>query len=281
MLNFFPNKVFVAHQGQGGSGRGLSPRLWCHVHNSAMPSNGLNNCFALADDFLSYGVIDVDNEVGISASLAGVYGSYENTGGDILQRTDTDGGVIRLKVDDDDNDETHIQSGGNVGTMFRIREDSPLTIFEMRYALVEITTVSSFAGLCGTDQAVTDNLVDSTGEIADNHFLGFHTLAATPARLDFVYRRNGEDKQLAIQDVHTMVAGEFVKVGFVWNPRRPSWQRLEVYVNNVSVGTVSGDAVEADTFPNVRLAWNCGAKTHAAANRHVDVDWWAAYQEAV
>ncbi len=278
MFNFFPNKHVVAHMGQGADGRGLSPRLWTNILGSHMPANGLDHCIAIGDDFLSFGEIDVTSNVGIYASEAGLYGSYEGNDCSIAPRSDVEGGVIRLLTHTTDNTEAHIQSGGNVGTMFRINEDAPLTIFECRFAPIQIVACSLFVGLCATDRAVTDNMVDSTGEIANANFLGFHSLNASPARLDFVHRRAGGDVQRQT-DLHTMVAGDYIKVGFLWDPRRDMWNRLQMFVNNVVVGSLNAAAVGADTFPNLRLAFNAGVKTTGgSAVKSIDIDWWAAYQ---
>lgn len=284
LLGLHPNALFTSHVGKAG-GRGLSPRLWSFINGQGMAPDGFGRMHFYGDDFQNMGQYAPAPAGTVTSNDVNGYGVYVDTAtaAASVKQIVGAGGICRIAVPNQDNHEAWLTSGGNSGTFLVIdKAAQQLLLFEARFRVPEVADRGLFVGLGEEALAAANTLVDNTGEIADKDLIGFHSLAASPERLDFVYRKAGAAKVLKIQGLHTLVANAFVKVGFVYNPFRKPSERLSVYVDNVASGTfVSKTDTEAATFPDAQgLAFLAGLKTGEAAAKNLDLDWWAAAQAA-
>jgi hypothetical protein len=200
-------------------------------------------------------------------------------------------GIVRLLLDGDAaNDEAVLQYGGglDVGPFKLANKD---LCFEGRVRVDAITASkwSWFLGLAtggAAGAAIADLLfTDSGGALyATNSFVGFQKLYAEGGAVDGMYQKTGQTKvdgavKTGLDTLHTMVADEWVKLGFRYfaHPKM-----LCFYVNGVEVEAARLLAADLDAaaFPDdVFLTPTIGAKDVAGdAELHLDMDWWACAQ---
>jgi hypothetical protein len=292
------DRVLTNHFGQNGSG--LSPRLWSRIRTKGTGADGANGFF-IADDFLLFGQsVAVSGTEACYVSQAGQYKTWEDTGAAVAQLATVAGGVITLGTDTTDNDQCSITQGG-AGTgaatsvlgalSYDTVADRKLTVFEARWKVASVADDLSavFIGLADDDIATADNfLVDDTGAMVDDDFIGFHTLhengGATNANsiLRFSYKKNGQTVQVPITSLATLAADTYVKTGFVYDPDAPASQRITVVYNNEPSSTyVTATDMDAATFPDgVMMAFAAAVKNGSGAASTMSLDWWAFYQEA-
>ena len=260
---------------KGDNGRLLSPKLWGPHAPIEQWAHGIGGYYAF-DDFRNTPQM-------ISAQNVAKYASYIDTGVTIKQNED-EYGVLEFAGNDADNDEGSIIAGGNTGGEVRIVSDAlKLTIFEARLKKASIANNAlAFAiGLGAPGYAAADALVDNTGALKDDDFIGFHVTQAAGGTLTFTYRASGQTAQVPIATLATLTADTYFKVGFRVDPNRPPSQRITVVYNNTEQGTFVTQAnIEAATFPeDVALARVLATKVGEAAESKLQLDWWALGQK--
>lgn len=272
----FVPQLFTGHRGQNTSG--LSPRLWAPLYGSMMAPDGGGRLVFVADDFLavknSDTYTDLNSEVG--------YTSYIDTGGTLLTLADESGGVLALTTDGTDEDEIWLSAGDGTGGLGFISDTAGadfVTVFEARYKISSITNsvMSSFVGLASPGLAAADTKVDATGVLkTDKAFIGFDVLLDGDS-IQFTYQAASQTVQQKIAGVHVPVADDFVKLGFIVDPRAKASQRIKVFVNNVEQSTyVTATDIAAATFPDAELlTFLAGFKNTTAAAGELALDWWA------
>jgi hypothetical protein len=273
----FVPQLFTGHRGANTSG--LSPRLWAKVYSSMMSPDGGDRLVFISDDFLSY----KGQETYTSAASDGVgYTTYIDNSNTIVGLADEVGGVIGLTTDATDNDEVWIQSGSATSVLGAISDTAGsdfLTVFECRVKKASIANDvgAVFCGLAEEGCAAADSKADNTGVLADKDYIGFDVVHAAGATCNFVYRKAGQTAQTLIAGVHTFVADDFVKLGFIYDPSAKASQRIKVFVNNVEQATYgTATNIAAATFPDgEEMAALFGLKNGAATATEFAIDWWA------
>lgn len=272
----FVPQLFTGHRGQNTSG--LSPRLWAPLYGSMMAPDGGGRLVFVADDFLavknSDTYTDLNSEVG--------YTSYIDTGGTLLTLADESGGVLALTTDGTDEDEIWLSAGDGTGGLGFISDTAGadfVTVFEARYKISSITNsvMSSFVGLASPGLGAAETKVDATGVLkTDKAFIGFDVLLDGDS-IQFTYQAASQAVQQKIAGVHVPVADDFVKLGFIYDPRAKASQRIKVFVNNVEQSTyVTATDIAAATFPDAELlTFLAGFKNTTAAAGELALDWWA------
>jgi hypothetical protein len=124
--------------------------------------------------------------------------------------------------------------------------------------------------------AANSTMVDATGVMVDKNWIGFQNVEATPATMMASYKADGKTQQDLIDDYHTMVLNEYVKVGFVYNYKNSHLKQIKFYKNGVIQPTYVTKALfEADTFPwSEEMAPLFGVKAGTAVAITATMDWW-------
>jgi len=281
----FVPQLFTGHRGQNTSG--LSPRLWAKVYSSVMAPDGGDRLVFVSDDFNAVVAGNSSTEIYSDVNYTG----YIDTSNTITGLADEVGGVIALTTDATDNDEVWIQSGDDTSVLGAISDTAGsdfLTVFECRVKVSSIAddVVSAFCGLAEEALAAADTKANDTGILADKDYIGFdcvHTnggTAGTNAAVNFVYRLSGQTAVEKIAGVHTWVADDFVKLGFIYDPSADTSKRIKVFVNNTEQSTyVTGTNIATATgsaFPDgEELQALFGHKNGSAAAGELAIDWWA------
>ena len=260
------------------SERGPSMEVWhdCDVLELIRdPNKGVY----FFDDFLNFSqhITDQDTQT---------YSSYIDTGvtikGNASAGTNNqDRGVVEIAGNDADNDEGSITTGGNTGTLGMISDtagsDQKLW-FEARIKKASIAdnALAFFVGLSAEGLAGANTLVDNTGEIADNDFIGFRTKHDNGEELDFVHNKNSGSITETIAAATSMVADTWIKVGFKYEPAEVSARRISIYLDGVKQSTyVTGTTIATANFPDgEELALLLATKVGAAAESKFYIDWW-------
>lgn len=272
----FVPQLLTGHRGQNTSG--LSPRLWAPLYGSMMEPDGGGRLVFIGDDFLA--PKDADTYTDLYSEMG--YTSYIDTGNTIVSLADETGGVLALTTDATDNDEVWL-SAGQATSVFGAISDTAgsdfLTIFECRVKKASIANDVSaiFCGLAEEGCAAADSKVDNTGVMADKDYIGFDSVHADGDAINFVYKKAGQTAQTLISGVHVPVADDFVKLGFIHDPRAKASQRIKVFVNNVEQSTYgTATNIAAATFPDgEELTALFGVKNGSAAASEFAIDWWA------
>lgn len=186
-------------------------------------------------------------------------------------------GVLEFATTGNDNHQATLASGANLTGIAPISltaGDIHALWAEWRWRPITVADAGIYTGL-GEEGLAIDNglMVDNTMEVADKDLLGFHTLAATPTRLDAVYRLAGGAKVIHSQGVNTLVANTWVKCGITYNRKV-----VRYWVNGVQVGAVL--LPSAANFPLAQmLAWYHSIKTGQAVSALTELDWMELFVE--
>jgi hypothetical protein len=287
---------FLTHQGEGGSGRGLSSRVWKKAAAHLQSTDGTSGMFVY-DDFNLFGeTVAVSSNIACFVSQAGAYKAFIDTSAALAQlETAGSGGVIKLSIDATDNHEIAICQGG-AGTAAATsvlgafnRDSSPkLTIFETRFKVSSVVddVLAIFIGLMEENGGVHNAKVDDTGVTIDNDFLGFssvHTNSGTTgtnALLNAVYKKDGQTQQTSISGIKTMVADTWYKAGVVFDPNEVATKRITWYMDNVPQSTyVTDTQMNAVTFPDgEEMGFTAIAKSGTGTASNLQIDWWSFFQ---
>jgi hypothetical protein len=278
----FVPQLYTGHRGQNTSG--LSPRLWAKIYGSMMEPDGGGRLVFAGDDFLA--VKDADTYTDLFSEMG--YSSYIDTGGTLVQLADEIGGVLGLTNDNTDNDEVWLQAGQATSVFGAISDTAGsdfLTAFECRVKVSSIAddVASVFCGLAEEGCPANSMKTDNTGVLASKDYIGFDTVhvnsgtAGTNALVNFVYRKAGQTAVALIESVHTLVADDFVKLGFLYDPKAPAAKRIKVFVNNVEQATYgTATQIATATFPDgEEMAPLFGIKNGSGTADELALDWWA------
>lgn len=277
----------VRHSSEGTNFRTPSPSLWngdiAKIHDDAR----MGKCALIWDDFIQAPGIDNTSQafIGGGERYIGYCDNGVSIRGPATGVTDLSEalGELRVSGNDADNDEGHIQFG--TGSPFRIDNAAGNTgavYFECRLKTASIADngCSVFVGL-GTGPVAADYLVDDTGAlIATKGFIGFRTLAADGDVLEFVFQAASETVN-TVADAATLVADDYIKVGFRYQPNAvDANKKIVFFVNGAEQSTgIASSELDKATFPEGEgLAPMLLTKTGSASEVLVTYDWLGAAQ---
>lgn len=191
-----------------------------------------------------------------------------------LETSDEVGGVLEIANNDADNDFGHIWLGNSTTgacAIIAATNHKPFW-FEARLkkASVATDTPGLFIGLGEVGLQTTDGgaLVDNTGEVKDENFIGFQILCADGDGLSPVYKADGQTKQNGTEvDIE---ADTYFNVGMAGNGTT-----IASYINGVSKQAITAANIAAATFPSATyLTPMLLTKVGAASECAVQMDWW-------
>lgn len=232
--------------------RGPSPSLWSNCPWMAFLQNPQKG-IAFHEDFELVGATS-------SAASAAVIGSqgrwavYRYQGSTVVSG-DVTGGAITIGSDDD-NEGVALHSNAGAGL---IATGGGRVWFECRLKHSTITDTKNgvFVGLMEGETPTTAQPLGTDGALADFNMIGWHRLEGDGDEMDFTYKADGQTAQSILTDGITAVSGAalsadtFVKVGFYFNRKHPTAQRIKLFVNGqVATTYVTGTQMDAATFPD-------------------------------
>lgn len=268
----------------GESCRGPSPVLWGDISKIEDDAR-FGKCAFVFDDF-------ANGSSHASAGAAGIYYTYQDTGVEIRGKTgaqdlSSELGVLEVTGNDADNDEGHISFSG-YGSLARIGLNSGntgKTIFEARVKKSTITDdeVGFFLGLC-TPPVDADHLTDDDADLGGaEDWIGFHNLLDDGDAVDVVFKSSGGTKDIVLANAVTLVADDYVNLGFIFDEAAvdPS-RKIVFYVNGSELdANISANTINNDTdFPeDAALAPALLTKVgQAALTETTSIDWVACAQ---
>jgi hypothetical protein len=249
----------------GLTDRGPSTKLWKgNEPRYGEWFNNPNKGWGVFDDFLTFG------------ATANQYTLLNADGGAIVPVATEVGGVLRLTVHSDDEDETGISYGLATSVLGKIDAGAGACAFETRIRISSVLTgtVALAVGM-GEEAIMAANMMaDATGIMVDKDFVGFQTLAASGSLLKAVHNTASGGGTTNLGTAGTMVADTWFKVGWYFN----GIDKTTYYYNGVAMFTVLESATN---FPDgEELTFALYAKSMTGAGFNVDCDWWAFAQEA-
>lgn len=264
--------IYNQHGGDN-SGTGPSPAIWASadvLQAYARPDKAVY----LFDDFLSFDGL-VTSTVGKYASDSGAWISYEDSGDSIVQLETEIGGVIRLQTDGTDNDEVWLANGGAKSVLGKIPSTGGNKMwFECRVRPQEIATRNFYIGLAEEGLAAADTIADA-GTLASKDLLGFASLEGDATGLDTVHRTAGQALTTVQDDIETLVAATWYKLGWIFDPDAPAAKRIRFFNDGVEQSSyVTATALAAATFPSgEEMGILMGIKNGTTTITRLDVDW--------
>jgi hypothetical protein len=184
------------------------------------------------------------------------------------------GGVMQLATGAVDNNETYLQLGGAtsatnapwvIGGAAGIANGYPL-YFGARVKCTTHVDGAWFVGMAGEGASAGNFLVDDSGAVADDDFVGFNILTATPAAWNITWRNAGQ----AVQAVTAVAVNA------------DNWHIFEFWYDGVTTvkffidGTLNATVATttAGTFPGgEELSPILGCKSGDGAAKVLQIDW--------
>jgi len=250
---------------------GPSPEIWwdSQINEYLLdPSQG----FFVADDF-----VNVAQDFGGTTQVAwDRYRAFASTGGSVAT-PDVLGGALTLSSDGDDEGAGLAQSNA----CFQLDRDVGTFWFEARLKVSTIadTTLGFFLGLADATAMSATSVIAAAGTLADINFCGFHRLEADGDKVDTVYKADGVLQVDVENDMATLVADTYIKLGMKLKDNV-----LTFYANGVpSVTTKTIPTADGTDFPNdVRMGLILQVLNAAGSSPGtVSIDWWRAAQTRV
>jgi hypothetical protein len=211
----------------------------------------LGKCIVVGDDFANIGKL-------ASVQASGGPYTYQDTGvtiqgsagvpdlGDALGELEWDGM-------DADNDEGGVQFG--YGGQFRLDNASGNTgacFVEFRIKKSTLTNeyVGFFVGL-GEGPVATEHLAENTAAFTSAlSCIGFSNLLDDGDKADIVYGATDGTTTTLLANAATLVASEYIKLGFAYRPWADDAKQITFYVDGDEVGTyITRALMDAAAFP--------------------------------
>lgn len=191
---------------------------------------------------------------------------YAYTGATIAQPTGGTLGGEAAFASDGDNEGVAISK--KIAACFISNSHGRLAAeWRMRTSTIADTKHGIFAGLLEAGVVAAGVPLATDGTLADKNFIGFHRLEGDGDYLDVVYKADGQTQQSPITDAIALVAATWVKVGFLFDPRADTAQRIKFFKNGVPLSTyVTGTNIDAATFPDDVALALCFATMNATAS---------------
>lgn len=262
------------------SGRGPSGALWGNVpfeESLIDPDVG----YAFWDDFVAFNGL-LTSTTG-DYSSAGGYSSYQDASNTIAQLATEVGGVVRIATDTTDNDESWLQLGGSAAVFGKLAASGGKKfVFETRIRTNAIASRNLFVGLAEEGFAAADAITDAGAMVTTKDFIGFRSLEGDAAGLDTVYQKASQTTVVVKDDLQTLVADTWYKVGFIYDPSyyNPA-KRIRFFVDGVEAADgVNSSAFDDATFPGgeeMTAVW--GVKNGTTTATQLDIDWVRIWQK--
>lgn len=255
---------------------GPSENIWGNVPVDQIMAGDRSAGFGFHDDFTDFA----------ATSLYDGYILLQTSSGTVIQGASEENhpGIVRF-TSTADNDEAVLQLGNGVD-IGPYRMGPYGFAFEayvrLNAAAIVVDDHSYFIGMAmgGAAGAAIANLLFTTGDEIYNttNACGFQHLDGESTALDAMYKASTETKtdgavNTDLDDIHTLVATEWVKVGFLYvpYPRRLTW-----FVDGVEVCHVAEAEIVEDEFPDASSAFmqpTIGMRGADTSNAYLDVDW--------
>lgn len=249
------------------TGRGPSPALW-NGWNGEPVRNNLKNGFELFEDFVR-GSATANNHL--------MVGDTSPPAARITGTTLANfGGIYRMTTGATDNDEAYVGVGGSVTDCSVLVLAGVDIWFEARVRFNQVADQGAFVGFMDPAAVAANMLVDNTGAVVDNEYVGFRILTADPTGLDAEYKTGSATavvhKEAAAGVAgQTITAGTWVKLGLRLDSRNG---RMYWHVNGKRIDT-DGVALTATGFPDaLPMVPAFGLKTGEAVTKTADIDWY-------
>lgn len=269
--------------------RGLSPKLWSGfappVAGKFHSSVSGNPAFGFYDDFLDFGGTSLHQGYYILGTGTGTV-TPQDTNLDTstaAQKLATGLGLARFLATAD-NDEAILAWGASSSNgHFKLDPAYGFgdLVFEARFLsnVILADDWAWFIGLIEGGGQATTKCFDADQDPAGTHDqLGFIKLMADSTGVDTYCITQGGASNLGTVDIHTLVASEYVKLGFRWESAS---NKVKFYVNGVEqkAWEINGRTATAGTFPDDEFMTPIVCVvTDQTTDMTGDLDWWACAQ---
>lgn len=225
---------------------------------------------------------DFENIPILAAATDTIYAAHIDTDATIKQGTGNEFGEVVMLSDADDNIGAVIQSGGGAGGLAKFILQATAVPHTMCFeARVKTSTLvgSFFVGFSEEGLTSAAGVLTDAGALTDKDHIGFLQPEAAPTLMDFVYNKeSGADPTTAIDDMHTLVADTYVKVGFKYDYKNSAAKQIKAYINGVVQTTFVTKALIDNTtnFPGGEEMCLTAAFKNVTDIKNFTMDWWRA-----
>lgn len=257
------------------SARGPSPSIWDPAEVLGVLSGAIDGLY-YHDDFERFNGT-VTTNVG---TYSGGWYSFEDSGGTIIGLASVAGGAIRIATDNSDNDDMTLALGNVTAAHFKVASSGGTKLcMEARVRLQEVASRNFLFALCEEGLAVTDGLVTDSGALTSKDMIGFHSLEGDATAIDTFYRKAGQTAATVQDDVHTITADGWVKLGLVFDPTKVD-KAVRFFVDGVEcTSAIARGTLDDSTFPDgEELIPYFNIKNGTTTITRVDLDWFRIMQ---
>lgn len=258
------------------SGTEPSPAIWDRISIGDILKGKLK---FFREDFNAFGLTTA-----VSSNVGRYHGqqlwySYESAAADIVTQLATDAnGVAQCSIAATSNNEQWLQGGNSTSVMFvpKTTANGGRSIFFECRINKSVLTGNAFFGLAEEGSAADNFIADDGASLADKDYIGFLVLEGAPTVVRLVYHKASGTMTNIAATFHTLVANEFVKLGFVIDMEEYDLRkRIKSYLNGVEQASVLTNTLYENTtdFPTgeeMSPIW--GGKNVGEANI-VRADW--------
>lgn len=277
MFAVSPAVQYIIHHGQKGSNGG-SPRIWGRLYDELLSPDRGRNPKIDGDDFTNFAGFDPGDGGDTAASVGGfgIYADTATTGSKLVQLA-ADLGVVQLEAAGVAHHEVTMQVGGFTGAPFSIRPGvDSLRAFECRIRIPsgnDSAQQGAFVGVAAAGSAANNFMANTTMALKDANLIGFHLPVGAADVIRPVWRKSGSDVVDTVGVVKTYTPGDWVKLGFLFNPlAEPRW-RFQFFVDNEVVESLVPETVEDSLPKDAQMSPILSVKSLSTDGGKLDCDW--------
>lgn len=238
---------------------------------------GINLARAMSEP--RYAIYDGDNFVTLEHTHGGTLGGYDSYGSDansatMVLKAQLPGIALEITTDNDTDDGSYLsrQTGATdalIGPWDITIDSGRVLAFESKFKIVQGTDVAIAIGLGEYGNSDQDTLVDTSGALIDEDFIGFHCAAhTTDVDIDGVTRISGGSMIVGAENLSEDEDDTFHVYGF----RFDGGSTIEWFYDNVGV---KKQTIVSATFPTGQsLNVFFGIKTIEAVEKELVIDYW-------
>lgn len=231
--------------------------IWADCPLLEMMADGRGAYFI--EDFVSGGGAD---------ATSGPFGTFLDSGATLTYANEVNGALVLTEASDDD-------AASIFGApAFQITKNGGKFWFEARIKTSNVTAAKQafFVGLIDSTAVSNTSPLAADGTLASVNCVGFHGEEGNTTAFDTSYRANGVTAVVVNENVGTLAADTYVKLGMRFDPFDAT---LRFYIDGVEQASskVIPDATGTDFPADVAMRWFIGHHLAASETETLTIDW--------
>jgi hypothetical protein len=258
----------------GSAAAAPTPELWHLCPIEAILASRIRGWY-FWEDFINFPVL------GAADTVLHKWAGAADSGGTLNTIATAVGGVMQISADTAD-ETAVIGTDGNAGSFVKLDADHRVW-FEARWKVNTIanTTFGVFVGLTEEGLVKDEGIIAADGTMQNVDYIGFSRLEADGDQCEPIFNKeNGTDVVMEV-DAKTLVADQYVKTGFLWDPTNRQDRFLEIFFDGAketqedynTVGSKANTITDTTNFPGDQELGVLLCNEAGATPGNLFVDW--------